>query len=88
MYICLWPSAGMMRWGVMKKMQSVPKTTGHKPQSSQNCIKFALSNRKNSSIMLFGLVCQNVFGTDWKYVMTILYSFWIQCVVDGFVYSI
>ena len=36
------------------------------PQSSiKNCIKFAQSNRQNSSEMLFGLVCQNVFGTDW-----------------------
>jgi hypothetical protein len=35
-------------------------------RSSKNCIKFAYSNRKNSSKILFGLVCQNVFSTDWQ----------------------
>jgi hypothetical protein len=34
------------------------------PLSSKNCREFALSNKINSSKMLFGLVCQNVFGTD------------------------
>ena len=34
------------------------------PQSSENCMKFAKSDRKNSSLMLYELDCQNVFGTD------------------------
>jgi hypothetical protein len=32
--------------------------------ASENCIKFAKLNRTNSSKMLFGLVYENVFGTD------------------------
>ena len=52
-------------------MQSVPKSASPMPQSrnlsraSKNCIKFAYSNRKNSSKMLFGIVCKNVLGTDY-----------------------
>jgi hypothetical protein len=30
----------------------------------KNCINFAKSNIKNSSTLLFGLVCSNVFGTN------------------------
>ena len=45
-------------------MQAVLKTTTIlQPQSSKNDIKFASSNRKNSYEMVFGLVCQNIFGT-------------------------